>query len=91
MNEMKYIWMNEADSVFAKKGSLVKVSYVGTSFWDVLILSLWFQDLLAYDQMMWNILCAIWNMLCTMCKMLSDVYNMIPIMMHVLSWHDIPK
>ena len=32
LNEMKYICMNEADSVFAKEGSLVKVSYVEPSF-----------------------------------------------------------
>ena len=32
MNEMKYIWTNEADSVFAKKGSLVEVQYVEPSF-----------------------------------------------------------
>ena len=31
-NEVKYIQMNEADSVFSKEGSLVEVSYVETSF-----------------------------------------------------------
>ena len=31
-NEIKYIWMNEADSVFAKEGSLVEVPYVEPSF-----------------------------------------------------------
>ena len=35
MNEMKYVWMNEADSVFSKEGSLVEVSYVEPSFWEV--------------------------------------------------------
>ena len=28
MNEMKYVWMDESDSVFAKEGSLDEVSYV---------------------------------------------------------------
>ena len=31
-NEMKYVWMNEVDSVFAKEGSLVEVPYVEPSF-----------------------------------------------------------
>ena len=31
-NEMKYVWMKEADSVFAKEGSLVEVPYVEPSF-----------------------------------------------------------
>ena len=28
---MKYVWMNEADSVFANQGSLVEVPYIETS------------------------------------------------------------
>ena len=32
MYEVKYVWMNEADSVFAKVDSLVEVSYVEPSF-----------------------------------------------------------
>ena len=31
-NETKYVWMNEADSVFAKADSLVEVPYVEPSF-----------------------------------------------------------
>ena len=31
-NEMKYVWMNEIDSVFAKEDSLVEVPYVESSF-----------------------------------------------------------
>ena len=31
-NEMKYVWMNEADSMFAKEGFLVEFPYVETSF-----------------------------------------------------------
>ena len=32
MYEVKYVWMNEADSVFAKEGFLVEFPYVETSF-----------------------------------------------------------
>ena len=35
-NEMKHVWMNEADSVFAKEGSLVEVPYVEPSFLESL-------------------------------------------------------
>ena len=31
MNNVKYEWTNEADSVFAKEGPWVEVSYVGPS------------------------------------------------------------
>ena len=30
MNEMKYVWMNEVDSMFSKEGSLVEVPYIET-------------------------------------------------------------
>ena len=36
---MKYVWVNEADSAFAKEGSLVEVTNVEPSFWDVLMSS----------------------------------------------------
>ena len=55
--KMKYIWMNEADSVFAKEISLVEVSYVEPSFWEILMSSPWFQGLMAYGWMIWNMLC----------------------------------
>ena len=32
MNEMKVVWINEADYVFFKEGSLVEVPYVEPSF-----------------------------------------------------------
>ena len=32
MNKIKYVWMNEKDSMFSKEGSLVKVPYVEPSF-----------------------------------------------------------
>ena len=32
MYEVKYVWMNEADSVFAKKGSRIEVPYFEPSF-----------------------------------------------------------
>ena len=34
--EMKYVWMNEVDSVFAKEGFLVEVPYVKPSFFGSL-------------------------------------------------------
>ena len=34
MYEVKYVWMNEPDFVFAKEGSLDEVSYVEPSFWE---------------------------------------------------------
>ena len=55
MNEMKYVWMNEKNSVFAKEGSLVEVPYVEPSFWEVLMSSPWFQGLMAYEEMIWTI------------------------------------
>ena len=36
-NEMKYVWMNEEDSLFAKQGSLVEVPYAQTSFYGSLV------------------------------------------------------
>ena len=35
-NEMKYVWMNEAQSVFSNEESLVEVSYVEPSFLESL-------------------------------------------------------
>ena len=34
-NEMKYVWMNEADFVFAKLDFLVEVPYIDPSFLEV--------------------------------------------------------
>ena len=56
--KMKYVWMNEPDSVFAKEGSLVDVPYVEPSFWEVLMSSPWFQSLMVYGRMIWNMICA---------------------------------
>ena len=41
--KMKYVWMNEEDSVFVKEGSIVEVPYVESSFLEVLMSSPWFQ------------------------------------------------
>ena len=43
--------MNEADYVFAKKGSLGEVPYVEPSFSEVLISSTLFQGLVVYERM----------------------------------------
>ena len=47
-NEMKYVWMDEANAVFANKYSLDEVIYVEPSFSKVLMSSPWFQGLMAY-------------------------------------------
>ena len=85
---MKYVWMNEADSVFAKEGSLVEVPYVEPSLWEVLMTSPWFQGLMPYEWMIWTTLCVIWIMICAMWNMLRDVCKMISLMMHVtlMAW-----
>ena len=44
--------MNEADSMFVKEGSLFEAPYVKPSFWEVLMSSPSFQDLMAYEIMM---------------------------------------
>ena len=72
--KMKYVWMNEADS--AKEGSLVEVPYVEPLFMEVLMSIPWFQGLMAYEWMIWKMLCSICNMICAVCKMIS-------LMMHV--------
>ena len=75
--------MNEVDSLFAREGSLVEVPYVETSFWEVVMLSPWFQDLMSYERMKLNMICAICNMLCSICNMLCALCNMIRMIMHV--------
>ena len=73
--------MNEADSVFAKEGSLVEVPYVEPSFWNVLMSSAWFQGIMAYEWMIWQKLCVIcyvlWYVLYeyVMCCVQSDIYD----------------
>ena len=80
--KMKYVWMNEADSMFANEYSLVEVPYVEPSFLEILISSPWFQSLMAYQ----GIICTMWydlcNMLCAICKIIC-------MMMHVslIAWH----
>ena len=69
--KMKYVWMNEEDSVFAKEGSLVDVPYVEPSFWKVLMSSPWFEGLMAYERMIWISWYDMCNMLCVVCKMIS--------------------
>ena len=83
MNEIKYVWINEVDYEFDKEASLVQVSYVQPSFWEVLMSSPLFQGLMAYERMIWKMLRAICNMLYVICKMLCVVCNIISMMMHV--------
>ena len=66
--KMKYLWMNEAVYVFVKEGSLVEVSYVEPSFWEVLISNSWFQGLMAYERMIWTMSYDMCHMLCALAK-----------------------
>ena len=66
---MKYVWMDETDSVFANEDSLVGVSYVDPSFWKLLMSTPWFKGLMAYEwwyekamyYMLCAMICAIWG------------------------------
>ena len=48
-NEVKYVWLNELDSVFSKKDSLVEFSYVDPSFWESLNVKTIIQGLMSYE------------------------------------------
>ena len=74
-NKVKYVWINEADSVFSKEGSLVNGPYVEPLFWEVLLSGPCFQSFMAYEQMIWKMSYAICNMLCAMCKMFCVQYD----------------
>ena len=77
---MKYIWMNEADSVFAKEDFLVEVPYVEPSFCEVLMSKsmipkshgIWMND-------MKNVMCYIKYVICylqdVMCCVQYDKYD----------------
>ena len=52
MNAMKYVWMDEEESMFDNEDALVEVSYVEPWFSKVLMLSAWFQCLMAYEWML---------------------------------------
>ena len=87
-NEMKYAWMNEPDSVFAKEGFLAEVWYVNPSFLGSLDVnsliprshSIWMNDM--------KIVMCYMQYVCAMCKMLCVVCIMISMMMHVtlMAW-----
>ena len=83
--------MNETDSVFVKEGSLVEVPYVEPSFWEVIMSSPWLQGPMAYEWMIWKMLCAICKTICAMCKMLCVVCSTIIIICMSLSWHNFPN
>ena len=55
------LWIKwiEVDSVFSNADSLVEVPNVEPSFWKVLMSSLWFKGLMAYEWMIWKKLCVI--------------------------------
>ena len=62
--------MNEADSEFAKEGSLVEVPYVEPSFLGSLDVKSMIPRSYEYERIICKMLCVICNMLCAMCKML---------------------
>ena len=64
MYEVKYVWMNEADSVFSNEGSLVEVPYVEPSFLGSLDVKSMIQSFMAYEQMIWKIMCYVWDIIC---------------------------
>ena len=78
------LWMNESEIrknersrlVFAKEGSLVKVSYIEPSFWEVLMSSPWYQGLKAYERIIWTMLYANkqYVMYCVQYIMYDDAY-----------------
>jgi len=72
-NKVKYVWINEAGSLFAKEGSLVEVPYV--------------DPLCAICKMicaMCKMLCAICKMIYSMCKMFCTKCSIMSMMMHVI-------
>ena len=80
LNEMKYVWMNEANSVFDKQGSLVEVPYVETSFLgslDVKFMIPKFHGIWTND--MQNAMCYMQYVMCyvqdVMCCVKYDKYD----------------
>ena len=78
--EMKYEWMSEADSVFAKEGSLVEVPYVETSFLG----SLDVKSMIPRSHGIWtndmkNVMCYMQYVMCYvhdfMCCVQYDTYD----------------
>ena len=69
-NELKYVWMNEADSVFANEDSLIKVPYVESSFLgnlNVKFMIPWHMNKW-YEQL--YVLYELWYVLCVRCSVL---------------------
>ena len=86
MYEVKYVWMNEADSVFAKKGSRIEVPYFEPSFLGSLDVKsmiprshgIWMNDIKEFMCYMQNVLYAIWYVLFVnavwKCEKFDDVF-----------------
>ena len=62
-------------------------------FLEFLMSSRWFRSLMAYEWIIWKMLCLICNILCALCKMLCVLCNMISMMMHVtlMAWLSLSK
>ena len=78
---MKYVWINEEDSVISNEDSLIEVPWVEPSFCKVLMSCPWFLGLMAYELMIWKKLCVIcyvlWHELCEkfICWVQYDMHN----------------
>ena len=72
MYEVKYVWMNEADSVFAKEGFLVEFPYVETSFLGSLVVNsmiprshgIWTNDMKNFMCYMQYVMCYVQDVMC---------------------------
>ena len=93
MNKMKYIWMNKADSVFAKEGSPIEVPYGKTLFSRSLNVKsmiprsygIWMNYM---KDSMWYIY-AICHVICLRCYVMCAVWYVWWCML--LSWNDFPN
>ena len=95
-NKMKYIWMNEADSVFTKEGSLVEVPYVDPSFLE----SLDFKSIILRSHGIWtndmkNVMCYMQYVMIyvqdVMCFVQYDKYGDTFTLMAWLCWSKLGK
>ena len=71
-NEMKYVWMKKADSVFSKNGSLVEVQYFDPSFLGILDVKsmiprshgIWTNDIKNVMWYMQYVMCYVQKVMC---------------------------
>ena len=93
-NKMEYVWMNEADFVFANEDSLVEVPSVEPSFLGCLNVKsmiprshgIWINDIKKVMCYMQNVLYAIWYVLCVNVKCCVKMWNVWWCIL--FSWHN---